>query len=327
MRFRESLLRYALKHGVARACRKYNKSSSYIYFWRERWEKAERKIESLRGMSKRPSHHPNEHSDDEISLIKNTKRRNPNIGLSDLWHKLKRKGYKRSIGGLHKVLNRLEMATEPVTLPSPTYKPKPYEQMSCPGERVQIDVKFVPINCLCKELRMNNPHIKFYQYTAIDEYSRLRYLQGFDENSSYTAAIFIRNAYKYFKANKITMQCVQTDNGTEFTKRLLTSKKTDSSHNSLGLFEQTAMELGIKIKHIKPHTPKHNGKVERSHREDQKLLYSRIAISGKTFKNLDDFNKRLKQHQYNTNRRPMRPLGNVSPFEYLKKEVEPPICL
>ena len=32
-----SLMKYAEKYGVSRASRKYNKSRSYIYFWKARW--------------------------------------------------------------------------------------------------------------------------------------------------------------------------------------------------------------------------------------------------------------------------------------------------
>lgn len=35
-----------------------------------------------------------------------------------------------------------------VKLPNPKYVPNPYEQMKYPGQRVQIDVKFVPQVCI-----------------------------------------------------------------------------------------------------------------------------------------------------------------------------------
>ncbi|HHU30917.1 MAG TPA: hypothetical protein GXZ53_09585 [Firmicutes bacterium] len=35
--------------------------------------------------------------------------------------------------------------------------------------------------------------MKLYQFTAIDEFGRLRYLEGFDECSTYSAAIFLQN--------------------------------------------------------------------------------------------------------------------------------------
>ena len=38
MAYRQSLMKYAEKYGVSRASRKYNKSRSYIYFWKQRWD-------------------------------------------------------------------------------------------------------------------------------------------------------------------------------------------------------------------------------------------------------------------------------------------------
>ena len=55
--------------------------------------------------------------------------------------------------------------------------------MTFPGERVQIDVKLVPSECLVGELHNNEEH--YYQYTCIDEFSRFRYLEIFREKSTY----------------------------------------------------------------------------------------------------------------------------------------------
>ncbi len=68
--------------------------------------------------------------------------------------------------------------------PNPKYIPKPYEQMEHPGQRVQIDVKFVPDSCLAGGEKGK----KSYQYTATDEYSRFRYLEAFEEHSTYSSA-------------------------------------------------------------------------------------------------------------------------------------------
>lgn len=65
------------------------------------------------------------------------------------------------------------------------------------------------------------------------------------------------------------MECVQADNGFEFTNRFSNSK-----HDLPILFETTVAQLGIRHKLIRPYTPRHNDKVERSHREDQKRFYS-----------------------------------------------------
>ena len=80
-------------------------------------------------------------------------------------------------------------------LPNLKYVPKPYEQMSYPGQRVQIDVKFVLSCCLLNEAKGK----RFYQYTAIDEYSRFRYLKIYNEKSTYTSYKFLLEVVKHFK--------------------------------------------------------------------------------------------------------------------------------
>lgn len=294
--------------------RKHNEYASFIYFWRSRWLESGKNIESLRDQSKRPHSHPNQQTDEELTLIKNLRRRNPNIGLMDLWYKLRRRGYTRSVMGLSKALKRLSIPTSPKSRPSPTCKPKPYESMSHPGERVQIDAKYVPMECISPEALERLPDFKLFQYTAIDEFSRLRFLGGYDEHNTHSSGLFLQSAVSFYKAHGITVECVQTDNGTEFTKRLVA--KDD---NNLSAFELTASKLNVKVKYIKPHTPKHNGKVERSHREDQRLFYSKAANTGRQFKGLTDFRQKLHRHQSYTNHRPMRPLNYLSPLEYLAK--------
>ncbi|WP_240932269.1 integrase core domain-containing protein, partial [Bifidobacterium thermophilum] len=77
------------------------------------------------------------------------------------------------------------------------------------------------------------------------------------------------------------------------------------------IFEATAVSLGIQHKLIRPYTPRHNGKVERSHREDQKHFYSCHS-----FYSLNDFAKQLAAHIRRSNNFPMRPLGWLSPAEF-----------
>ena len=79
----------------------------------------------------------------------------------------------------------------------------------------------------------------------------------------------IRDRVKWYKRQGITVECVQTDNGFEFTNRFSNSKRDLPTR-----FELTAQRLGIRHKLIRPYTPRHNGKVERSHREDQRCFYA-----------------------------------------------------
>ena len=296
MQFRQSLLKYAEKYGVTKAAIKYNVNRQYIYRWKRRYNGD---IQSLANKSHRPHHHPNQHTEAELQKIKNFRRRNPNTGLVVLWVKLRRSGYTRSITGLYRVLRRQgQMA---VKLPNPKYIPKPYEKMRFPGERVQIDVKFVPEACIVGDAAGE----KFYQYTAIDEFSRWRYLEAFQEHSTYSSAQFLEHL---IKAAPFKILCVQTDNGTEFTKRLL------PGDNGPSLFETRLEQAGIRHKLIRPYTPRHNGKVERSHRKDNEYFYA-----SHKFYSFEDFKNQLAVRCRDYNRFPIRPLGWLSPIECLAK--------
>ena len=293
MRFRQSLIKYSEKYGVTKAAIKYNVSRQYIYRWKNRYDGS---LQSLADKSHRPNSHPNQHTEDELKLIKDMRCRNPLAGLVVFWVKLRQRGYRRSITGLYRVLRRLGEPRK--TLPNPKYIPKPYEKMCYPGQRVQIDVKYVPSACLVGGAKEE----KFYQYTAIDEYSRFRYIEAFREHSSYSSTVFLEHMLKAFP---FKVECVQTDNGLEFTKRLI-------KENDLTLFEEKLMNLGIRHKLIRPYTPRHNGKVERSHRKDNEYFYATHK-----FYSFQDFKKQLTVHNTKYNNFPMRPLGWKSPKEFL----------
>ncbi len=91
---------------------------------------------------------------------------------------------------------------------------------------------------------------------------------GFREPSTYSSAVFLEAAIAFFAGHGISIKCVQTDNGFEFTNPF-----SSGNTEKLTPFQTTAIRLGIHHRTIKPFTPRHNGKVERSHREDQKRFY------------------------------------------------------
>lgn len=295
MVFKQAVIEYSFKKGVTAAAKRYKTSRQNVYRWRKKYDGT---VRSLADGSHRPHSHPNQHTEAELKLIRDMRRRNPHDGLVVFWVKLRQRGYTRSISGLYRVLRRI--GGKPVKLPNPKKQSKPYEQMTYPGQRVQIDVKFVPSVCLVGEVAEE----KFYQYTFIDECSRFRYLEAFKEHSTYSSTVFLRHVVEKFP---YAIECVQTDNGTEFTNRLNakgTQKKT--------LFEKELEKLGIRHKLIRPFTPRHNGKVERSHRKDNEEFYA-----CHTFYSFEDFQKQLAVRQRQYNNFPMRPLNWKSPKQVL----------
>lgn len=109
------------------------------------------------------------------------------------------------------------------------------------------------------------------------------------------------------------IECVQTDNGMEFTKRFSTSGK-----ETLTLFQRALKEHGIRHKLIRPFTPRHNGKVERSHRKDNERFYATH-----TFCSFQDFSCQLQiYNRKDYNQFPMRSLGWKSPLTVLKEFIQ-----
>ena len=100
---------------------------------------------------------------------------------------------------------------------------------------------------------------------------------------------------------------IQTDNGTEFTKQLLTSDKND-----LTLFEQRMKEYGILYHRIRPATPRHNGKVERQNRLDQDRLYDCLRMFS-----LEDGRMQLASYQKRSNSYWKTCLGMKSPDDVI----------
>ena len=297
-KYKQTVIKYSLKYGVSKASRKFNEHRKTIYRWREKYDGT---LKSLEDKSRKPHYHPKQHTEEEIDLIKRYKANNKKTGLVVLWVKLRRAGYTRTVQGLYGAMKRMGIY-EKTPSKKKEYEAKPYEQMTYPGERVQVDVKYVPKKCMSKELQEKGE--KYYQYTGIDEYTRIRYLWFSKEHSTYESAKFID---KLVKALPFEIKEIQTDNGFEFTNRLSWNIGTREKKT---LFEKKLEEKGIKHKLIKPHTPRHNGKVERSHRKDQERFYYE-----KIFYSLEDLKNRAKYWIREYNNFPMRPLGWLSPKE------------
>ena len=103
------------------------------------------------------------------------------------------------------------------------------------------------------------------------------------------------------------IQTIQTDNGTEFTYKYI-------SDTELCPFDIALKNAGVQHKLIPPRTPWHNGKVERSHRNDQRYFYN-----WEKFASVKDLNRKLKDHLHWSNRKPVRTLGGKSPLGLLRE--------
>jgi transposase InsO family protein len=213
--------------------------------------------------------------------------------------KVRHYGYTRTLWGLYHALRRLGLVQKPKKKGRRNYRQcTPCE---IPGEKVQIDVKQVPSVCIRGEHRRDEK--KMFQWTAIDECTRIRYTFGYDEHTPENSVDFLGRFLKWFP---FEVHCIQTDNGTEFTYTFI-------SDTVKCPFEAKLTKLGIAHKLIKPRTPWHNGKVERSHRMDQRYFYD-----WESFRNMDDFNGKLASWLDWTNNKPMRIFKGKSPTQKLE---------
>ena len=288
--FRQRVLKFSFKHGVTEASRRFHVSRNAIYEWKAKYDGT---WQRLKERSHRPHHHPNEHTEEEKELIL---RRYPRYkdDMIMLWDSLKKSGYKRSYSSLIRVVRKW---VKPEIERRTARKPKPYERAAYPGQKIQIDVKFVPSYCVANGE-------KYYQYTAIDECTRFCYREMYAEHSTYSSKDFLM---KLLKAFPFPIREVQTDNGTEWTTALLVKDPKSKT-----LFEQALEDMDILYHRIRVATPRHNGKVERQHRTDEKRFYKKMRMY-----NLEDGKKQLKKYNLKSNNIPKVCLNFRTPNEVL----------
>ncbi|MBR5152993.1 MAG: transposase [Clostridia bacterium] len=291
--FRQRVIKKSYKIGVTAASRYYRISRNAIYEWRAKYDGKSWK--SLIDKSHRPHHHPNEHTQEEKDMIL---KRYPRYkdDMIMLWDSLRKSGYKRSYTSLVRVVNKW---IKPEIKKKQGYKPKPYQRSEYPGQKVQIDVKYVPSYCV-----VNGQ--KYYQYTAVDECTRWTFREMYDEHSTYSSRDFL---LKLIKAFPVPIREIQTDNGREFTNAYLTDNQ-----DTLSLFEEALNLLGIKYHRIRVATPRHNGKVERQHRTDEKRFYKKMKMY-----DLFDGRKQLYEYNKKSNNIPKICLNFLTPNEVMEK--------
>ena len=290
--FRQRVIKKSYKVGVTEASKYYRISRQAIYEWRAKYDGKSWK--SLLDRSHRPHHHPNEHTVEEKEMILRLYTYHKDDMIM-LWDALRKRGYTRSYTSLVRVVNKW---IKPEVKKRQTKKPQPYTRAEYPGQKVQIDVKYVPTYCV-----VNGQ--KYYQYTAVDECTRWTYREMYDEHSTHSSSEFLKN---------LILECpfpireIQTDNGTEFTRALI------SDDGKPSLFEEMLKKCDIKYHRIRVATPRHNGKVERQHRTDEKRFYKKMKMY-----NLADGRKQLEKYNKKSNNIPKICLDFLTPNEILNK--------
>jgi transposase InsO family protein len=141
--------------------------------------------------------------------------------------------------------------------------------------------------------------VRRYQYTAIDDATRIRALRAYRRHTQQNAIAFLDHVISTFP---FRIHTVRTDRGHEFQ----------------ALFHWHLADQGNRHVYIKARTPQLNGKVERSHRTDQQEFYQLLTYKGDV-----DLEQRLAQWErfYNYDR-PHSAFAGKTPYEALREKLQ-----
>jgi transposase InsO family protein len=289
LHFKKMVLSYAEMCGSdKKAIDLFQVSKSTYYHWKKKYKKGGYKelIRQTPDRSKDPRCFPEETIELALKLRKEQK-----IGSKRIvWYLERYHGVTVSEFSVTRILTKYGMARLKPGTPKRRLHSKRYNKKS-PGHHVQIDVK---INIFIREGRK----IKRFQYTAIDDATRIRALKIYDRHTQANAIDFVDYVIKLFP---FRINNIRTDNGHEFQAK----------------FHWHVEDLGMKHSYIKPGTPQLNGKVERSHRTDRKEFYQLLEYTNDV-----DLNRKLKDWEtfYNYHR-PHGAHEGKTPYEKLKSSI------
>lgn len=296
-----------LKWSYAKACRYYHSSRTSAYRWVKRYKENPCEA-SISLLSHKPkSIHPKTYSSELVQKILNKHKRCPEKTKFEIWcdFQSSSENFKPSYMTILRVFQRNNQNFKYKTNKKKKHD-KVYNTPKIPGEKWQVDVKYVPNDCKTSDL-----YDRFYQYTILDEFSRKRYLYFTNEHSMYETVIALKEALNFF--GYIPKE-IQTDNGFEFSDKARRNKNSKLARKYENILENFLRTNNINHHFIQPRTPEHNGKVERSHRIDQEQFYRYLK-----FYSLSDLKAQGKSWMKKYNNKPRFVLNFKSPNE---KELE-----
>lgn len=276
---------------IRKTCRYFGVSRAIFYRWRDAYDQfgEERLINKKPCPENRTLRMPVE-VEEKILYI----RKNYHLGPDRITFYLKRyHDITVSGSGVYRALKRHGYNRLPRNAKRRTVQTVRYEKQ-VPGHHIQVDVKFLIFP------QSNGTKIKRFQYTAIDDATRIRALKVYERHNQQNAIDFIDYVINKFP---FRIQTVRTDNGHEFQSK----------------FHWHVEDQGIRHVYIKPGTPRLNGKVERSHRTDKKEeFYQLLSYNGDV-----DLKEKLNEWEafYNY-QRPHGAFKGKTPYEILKEKMK-----
>ena len=209
-----------------------------------------------------------------------------------VWYLERYHGMKISDAGVYRILRRNGLNRLPRRVGRRALHTHRYAKQ-VPGHHVQVDVTFLTLK------GKDGRNIRRFQYTAIDDATRIRALKVYRRHTQQNAIHFIDSVVEKFP---FRIHTIRTDRGHEFQ----------------ALFHWHVADKGIRHVYIKPRTPQLNGKVERSHRTDKQEFYQLLTYKGDV-----DLEKKLAEWEnfYNYHR-PHGAFSGGTPYEALRERLQ-----
>ena len=273
------------KSNVSKECKEFGIPRSSFYEWKKKYESGG--IEELRRKKPIPKSHPNQLSQDVVNKILEI-REEYKLGPQRIaWYLERYHGITTSCSTVYRTLVRNNQSNLPKSAPRRAIHTKRY-QKSVPGHHVQVDVKFIWL------MIAQVGRVRRFQYTAIDDATRIRALKIYDQHTQKNAIDFINYVIEKFP---FRIHTIRTDRGHEFQAQ----------------FHWYVEDKGMQHTYIKPKSPQLNGKVERSHRTDKDEFYQLLTYTDDV-----DLNIKLEEWEnfYNFNR-PHTAFNGNTPYEAL----------
>lgn len=285
------VLKYAKEYGNnAIAYKFYDVKKSTFYKWKKAYE--EYGEEGLLRKKPTPLTFPNQIKQDIVNKVLEL-RQEYKLGTWRIkWYLERYHDIQISESSVYRILKRNNIGRLDRKVTRRAMHSTRYEKET-PGHHVQVDVKFLIFH------DVNGTKIKRFQYTAIDDATRIRALKIYEKHNQLSSIDFINYVVEKFP---FRINTIQTDNGHEFQSK----------------FHWHVQDLGMRHRFIKVGTPQLNGKVERSHLTDKKEFYQLLDYTDDV-----DLNQKLVQWEnfYNFNR-PHGSFKGKTPYEILKSKLK-----
>jgi len=287
---KKRILEYAKASGnIIKTCRHFGVSRSNFYLWRNAFERCGE--EGLARKKPIPKSHPNQTPTETVEKVLYLRQKYHLGPIRIVWYLQRYHDIKLCDASVYRILRRNGLNRLPGKVGRRAVHTKRYNKQ-VPGHHIQVDVKFLSFQS------KNGASLKRYQYTAIDDATRIRALKVYSRHNQANAIDFVDYVTEKFP---FRIQCIRTDRGHEFQAK----------------FHWHVEDRGIRHAYIKPRTPQLNGKVERSHRSDQEEFYQLLDYTD----DVDLKHKLAEWEKFYNFSRPHGAFNGKTPYEALREKL------